>query len=174
MSAQVPFTAVGAAFLRAAHLTEDGNPKIFQDTLARALVGRELTTLLENAVQSWPPEILPVARVAMVTRAHYTEDRLLQRYHAGVEQYVILGAGLDTFGYRRPDVLGALRVFEVDHPMAQAWKRERLREAGIQEPVGVRFVPVDFERESLQEELARMGFRLDAPAFVSWLGVTQY
>jgi methyltransferase (TIGR00027 family) len=175
MSAPVPFTAVGAAFLRAAHLTEDGNPKIFQDTLARALVGRELATLLENVLQqSWPPEILPLARVAMVTRARYTEDHLLQRYHAGVDQYVILGAGLDTFGYRRPDVLGALRMFEVDHPMAQSWKRERLRAAGINEPVGVRFVPVDFERESLQEGLARMGFRVDAPAFVSWLGVTQY
>src|SRR5215475_14150120 len=114
MSAPVPFTAVGVAFLRAAHLTEDGNPKIFQDTLAGALVGRELAELCENILrQSWPPEILPVARVTMVTRARYTEDHLLQRYHAGVEQYVILGAGLDTFGYRRPDVLGALRVFEV-------------------------------------------------------------
>src|SRR5215510_1055059 len=99
MSAPVPFTAVGAAFLRAAHLTEDGNPKIFQDTLAHALVGRELTTLLEDVLrQSCPPEILPVAQVAMVTRARYTEDRLLRRYHAGVDQYVILGAGLDTFG----------------------------------------------------------------------------
>jgi methyltransferase (TIGR00027 family) len=65
-------------------------------------------------------------------------------------------------------------VFEVDHPMAQSWKRERLRAAGINEPVGVRFVPVDFERESLQEGLVRMGCRVDAPAFVSWLGVTQY
>jgi methyltransferase (TIGR00027 family) len=65
-------------------------------------------------------------------------------------------------------------VFEVDHPLAQAWKRERLRAAEIQEPVGVRFVPIDFERESLQEGLVRMGFRVEAPAFVSWLGVTQY
>ena len=95
-------------------------------------------------------------------------------YHAGVDQYVILGAGLDTFGYRRPDVLGALRVFEVDHPRVQSWKRERLRAAGTNEPAGVRFVPVDFECESLQEGLARMAFRWDAPAFVSWLGVTQY
>ena len=175
MVAPVPFTAVGAAFLRAAHLTEDGNPKIFQDTLAHALVGHELATRLENVLQqSWPPEILPVARVTMVTRARYTEDRMLQRAHAGVDQYVILGAGLDTFGYRRPDLLGALRVFEVDHPMVQSWKRERWHAVGINEPVGVQFVPVDFERESLQEGLARMGFRVEAPAFVSWLGVTQY
>jgi methyltransferase (TIGR00027 family) len=138
-------------------------------------VDRELAALVEDVLrQSWPLQILPVARVAMVTRARYTEDRLLQRSNAGVEQYVILGAGLDTFGYRRPDVLGALRVFEVDHPLAQAWKRERLRAAGINEPAGVRFVPVDFERESLQEGLARTEFRWDAPAFVSWLGVTQY
>ena len=175
MSAPVPSTAVVAAFLRAAHLTEDGNPKIFQDPLAHALMGHELAARFEDLLrQSWPPALLPVARVTMVTRARYTEDRLLQRANAGVEQYVILGAGLDTFGYRRPDVLSALRVFEVDHPLAQLWKRERLRAAEINEPVGVRFVPVDFERESLQEELTRMGFRMEAPAFVSWLGVTQY
>jgi methyltransferase (TIGR00027 family) len=175
MAAPVPSTAVGAAFLRAAHLTEDGNPKIFQDTLAHALVGRALATRLADVLrQSWPPALLPVARVTSVTRARYTEDRLLQRANAGVDQYVILGAGLDTFGYRRPDILGALRVFEVDHPMVQAWKRERLRAAGMKELAGVRFVPVDFERESLQEGLARMGFRMEAPAFVSWLGVTQY
>jgi O-methyltransferase involved in polyketide biosynthesis len=77
MAAPVPFTAVGAACLRAAHLTEDGNPKIFQDTLVHALVGCELATLLENVLQqSWPPEILLVARVAMVTRARYTDNRL--------------------------------------------------------------------------------------------------
>jgi methyltransferase (TIGR00027 family) len=175
MAAPVPATAVGAAFLRAAHLTEDGTPKIFQDTLAHALVGRALAMRLADVLrQSWPLELLPVARVTSVTRARYTEDRLLRRAHAGVEQYVVLGAGLDTFGYRRPEVLGALRVFEVDHPIVQAWKRERLRAAGITEPVGVQFVPVDFERESLEEGLAHMGFRMDAPAFVSWLGVTQY
>lgn len=77
MAAPVPFTAIGAACLRAAHLTEDGNPKIFQDTLVHALVGCELATLLENVLQqSWPPEILLVARVAMVTRARYTDNRL--------------------------------------------------------------------------------------------------
>jgi methyltransferase (TIGR00027 family) len=174
MAAPVPFTAVGAAFLRAAHLTEDGTPKIFQDILAHALVGHARATRLANVLQqSWLPAILPVARVTMVTRARDTEDRMLQRAHAGVDQYVILGAGLDTFGYRRPDLLGALRVVEVDPPMGQSWKRERLRAVGIHEPVGVQCVPVDFERESLQEGLARMGFRVEAPALVSWLGVTQ-
>jgi O-methyltransferase involved in polyketide biosynthesis len=89
MAAPVPFTAVGAAFLRATHLTEDGNPKIFQDTLAHALVSRELATRLEDVLRhSWPPEFLPVARVTMVTRARYTEDRMLQRANAGVDQYV--------------------------------------------------------------------------------------
>src|SRR5262245_19464577 len=175
MAAPVPSTAVGAAFLRAAHLTEDGHPKIFQDTLAHALVGRELATRLEDVLRpSWPPELLPVARVTSVTRARYTEDRLLERANAGADQYMLLGAGLDPFGDRLPEALGALCVFEVEHPMVQAWKRERLRAAGIKEPAGMRFVPVDFERESLQEGLAHMGFRMDAPAFVSWLGVTQY
>jgi methyltransferase (TIGR00027 family) len=175
MPAPIPSTAVGAAFIRAAQLTEDGHPKIFQDALAPMLVGRELATWLEDVLrQSWPSEVLPVFRVAMVTRARYTEDRLLQRSQVGVDQYVILGAGLDTFGYRRPEALGALRVFEVDHPTTQTWKRERLHTAGTNEPVVVHFVPIDFECESLQEGLARMGFRMEAPAFVSWLGVTQY
>jgi hypothetical protein len=85
MAAPVPFTAVGAAFLRAAHLTEDGAPKIFQDTLAHALVGCELATLLESVLQqSWPPEILPVARVAMVTRA---------RLHRGPSAPALPGRG---------------------------------------------------------------------------------
>jgi methyltransferase (TIGR00027 family) len=137
-------------------------------------VGHALATRLANVLQqSWPPEILPVARVTMVTRARYTEDRMRQRAHAGVDQYVILGAGLDTFGYRRPDLLGALRVVEVDHPLVQAWKRERRRAVGSKEPVGVQCVPGDCERESLQEGLARLGVRVEAPALVSWLGVTQ-
>jgi len=87
---------------------------------------------------------------------------------------VILGAGLDTFAYRSPEAHGALRIFEVDHPATQAWKRDRLAAAGIAVPPGLQFVPVDFETQSLGARLGEAGLRADEPAFFSWLGVTMY
>jgi methyltransferase (TIGR00027 family) len=91
-----------------------------------------------------------------------------------VYQYVVLGAGLDTFAYRNAYPENLLRIFEVDHPATQAWKRARLGEMNIPLPHSLRFVPVDFERQSLSAELARAGFRRDRPAFFSWLGVVVY
>jgi methyltransferase (TIGR00027 family) len=87
-------------------------------------------------------------------------------------QYVVLGAGLDTFAYRNP--FADLRVFEVDHPDTQAWKRERLRHGGIAVPESMRFAPVDFERDTLAHGLEAVGFRGEEPAFFSWLGVVPY
>jgi methyltransferase (TIGR00027 family) len=87
---------------------------------------------------------------------------------------VILGAGLDTFAYRRPDVANALRVFEVDHPATQAWKRARLHELSVATPSHLVFVPLDFEQQSLIESLQNSGYRIDAAGFFSWLGVTVY
>ena len=89
-----------------------------------------------------------------------------------MRQYVVLGAGLDTFAYRNP--FGELRVFEVDHPDTQAWKRERLQHAGIPIPDSMRFTPVDFERDTLMHGLEAAGFRQDEPAFFAWLGVVPY
>jgi methyltransferase (TIGR00027 family) len=91
-----------------------------------------------------------------------------------VRQYVVLGAGLDTFAYRNPYSPDALRVFEVDHPATQAWKLRKLKAAGIAIPSSVLYAPVNFERESLPEALARAGFGREAPAFFAWLGVTMY
>ena len=90
----------------------------------------------------------------------------------GARQVVVLGAGLDTFSLRNP--YSDVRVFEVDFPATQAWKRERLRESGLAIPDTLTFAPVDFERESLADGLARAGFRRDRPAFFQWLGVTPY
>src|SRR5262249_11850887 len=89
-------------------------------------------------------------------------------------QYVILGAGLDSLAYRRPDLLERLRVFEVDHPATQAWKRQRLAAMGIDVPSGVEFVPVDFERQAFEDELRNAGFDSAKPVVVSWIGVTMY
>ncbi len=113
-------------------------------------------------------------RAFIVARSRYAEDQLARSIAWGTTQYVILGAGLDTFPYRNPYSKCGLRVFEVDHPDTQAWKRRRLALMGIPVPSGVTFVPVDFERQRLEVELERAGFRLDEPAFFSWMGVTPY
>src|SRR6202034_3949516 len=111
-------------------------------------------------------------RAFIVARSRLAEDNLRHAVEKGVRQYVLLGAGLDTFAYRNP--YPQLRVFEVDHPATQAWKRELLRENSITIPGNVRLVPVDFERQSLETELERAGFDMQAPAFFAWLGVVPY
>jgi methyltransferase (TIGR00027 family) len=108
----------------------------------------------------------------MAARSRYAEDELARAVAQGVKQYVVLGAGLDTFAYRNP--YAGLRVFEVDHPATQSWKRERLQAAEIAVPPSLTFVPVDFERQTLSNGLKGSGFDLDAAAFFCWLGVTPY
>ncbi len=111
----------------------------------------------------------------MVARSRCAEDILAAAVAGGADQYVVLGAGLDTFAYRNP--FDDLRVFEVDHPATQAWKRACLAEARIAEPGGssaVTFVPVDFEHQALEEQLQAAGFSADRPAIFAWLGVTMY
>jgi methyltransferase (TIGR00027 family) len=110
----------------------------------------------------------------MVARSRFAEDALARAVARGTGQYVILGAGLDTFGYRNPYPGGGLRVFEVDHPATQRWKRRKLVDASIAVPASVTYVPVDFEREALADRLAAAGFDASRPAFFSWLGVTMY
>jgi methyltransferase (TIGR00027 family) len=92
----------------------------------------------------------------------------------GVRQYVILGAGLDSFAYRRLDMLSALRVFEVDHPASQAWKRHRLEEMGIQRPANLTYAPIDFEHQTLKRGLEGAGFDFASRGVFSWIGVTMY
>jgi methyltransferase (TIGR00027 family) len=108
----------------------------------------------------------------MVARSRYAEDELAQAFAQGVKQYVVLGAGLDTFAYRNPHA--GLRVFEIDHPATQAWKREQLQAANIAILSSLTFVPVDFERQTLGLGLEQSGFDTKAAAFFSWLGVTPY
>ena len=107
-----------------------------------------------------------------MARSRYAEDNLKRAAARGVEQYVLLGAGLDTFAYRNP--FAKLRVFEVDHPATQQWKRELLHRNNIAIPESIAYTPVDFERQSLAEELCSAGFDRLAPAFFAWLGVVPY
>jgi methyltransferase (TIGR00027 family) len=110
----------------------------------------------------------------LVARSRYTEDCLAEALGRGIRQYALLGAGLDTFAYRGGYDPAQLAIFEIDHPATQEWKRECLKEAGISVPSSVRFAPVDFERETLGEALARAEFNFAEPVFVAWLGVVPY
>lgn len=164
-------TAQGAAMHRAAHQLID-RPAIFVDPIALTIVGEEAANeLREGRGRHVEPDSSGL-RAFVATRSRFTEDCLHEAIARGTRQYVILGAGLDTFAYREPPA--NLRVFEIDHPATQAWKRARLREAGIAPPDQVTYAPVDFEHETMRDGLTRAGFDFAAPAFFAWLGVTPY
>ena len=113
-------------------------------------------------------------RSHVVMRSRYTEDRLAQAVNNGVQQYLMLGAGLDTFPYRQPHWARVLRIFEVDHSASQRLKRERLALAGVEVPSNVELIACDFETTSLRDCLRKSSFDFRKPAFLSWLGVTMY
>jgi methyltransferase (TIGR00027 family) len=144
---------------------------VFDDPLALRIIGSEAA----EELRSNPKEhhaFSRAFRAFMAARSRYAEDELALAVAHGVRQYVVLGAGLDTFAYRNPHP--GLRVFEVDHPATQLWKREQLLAAGIPIPPSLNFVPIDFERETLADGLQHSGFNAKAATFFSWLGVTPY
>jgi methyltransferase (TIGR00027 family) len=161
------------AAARALH-REEPPPWILDDPLALTLAGEQGLEIRERLLAELPrPSLLAFCRWVCV-RARFTEDIVEQAVAGGVRQYVILGAGLDTFSYRRHDLLGRLKVFEVDHPATQAWKRLRLGELHIGPPTNLVFAPVDFERETMRQGLEAAGFDFETPAVFSWIGVTMY
>jgi methyltransferase (TIGR00027 family) len=162
-------TAAGVAGLRAAHRLLD-EPKILDDTLAEALAGEFAAGMIAR-VRADPMVLLD--RYTMAARSRLAEDTVADA-QSGADQYVLLGAGLDSFAYRRSASRDGLRVFEVDQPASQAWKRQRLADIGVIIPGSVTFVPVDFEREDLGVELSKAGFDSARPSVVAWLGVTAY
>jgi methyltransferase (TIGR00027 family) len=165
---QPSLTAFTAAAARAAHLIVDREPVIFADTLAEAMLGERADELIGYHRGHGTHPVLSGARAQVTCRSRYTEDRLADGVRRGIGQYVILGAGLDSFA-GRSRLAGLVRVFEVDHPVTQDYKRRMLPAAE-----NVTFVPVDFSRELLGDGLRRARFDFAAPAFVSWLGVTMY
>ncbi|HKS51005.1 MAG TPA: class I SAM-dependent methyltransferase [Pseudonocardiaceae bacterium] len=166
-------TALAASAARAAHLIVDGDPKIFEDTVALPLLGSDADDLIAFHRNSADAAFAAALRVIMTTRSRYVEDRLAEAAGNGINQYLILGAGLDSFAYRSP-LVAMLRVFEVDHPDTQDWKRRRLAQARIRVPTQVAFVAVDFERDTLHDHLVNAGFEVNQPSFITWLGVSQY
>ena len=160
-------TALGVAIRRAAHQLVDA-PPVLDDPIAVRLVGTGYRGKMGRASHRVGRDL----RAFVAARSRFVEDQLAAAVARGVRQYVVLGAGLDTFAYRNPHA--GLRVFEVDFPATQEWKRGLLAEAGIALPEGLRFVPLDFEHQTLGEGLAVAGFdRCDA-AFFGWLGVVPY
>jgi methyltransferase (TIGR00027 family) len=165
-------TAFRVALRRAAHQVFD-SPKVLDDPWAVPIVGASISEIRADAARH-QSRLARSFRAFMVARSRYAEDQLAASVARGVRQYLILGAGLDTSGYRGVSASENLRVFEVDHPQTQAWKKERLQAASIPLPANLRFVSVDFERQNLQAELDAAGFVATQPAFISWLGVVPY
>ncbi len=166
-------TAQGAALHRAAHQLVD-LPPIFADPLALKIVGDEAATELRAGRDPHAEFGSAALRAFVAVRSRFAEDALAEAYVAGVRQYAILGAGLDTFAYERARAFDGLSIFEIDHPATQGWKHDRLREASIAVPDSVTYAPVDFERETLADGLSRAGFDFGKPAWFAWLGVTPY
>ena len=190
-------SAIGVAIQRAVHQVLDDDPKILRDPLALQIVEG---LVRENFALYWPQryatasttapassrqDILDAAeelrkpmwtliRSHPLVRSRFTEDCLTEAVAGGVRQYVVLGAGLDTFAYRQPPWAKDLQIFEVDHPATQQWKRVHLARVGLTIPDNLEFCPIDFEKTILAEGLARTSFDRHIPTFISWLGVTMY
>jgi methyltransferase (TIGR00027 family) len=163
-------TAHRVALRRAAHQLWD-NPLVFEDPIALQIIGQEAAAELHGRGAP-DSDIGRYLRAFLVARSCFAEEHLAMAVKRGVKQYVVLGAGLDTFACRNP--FEDLHVFEVDYPATQAWKRNLLEASRIAVPAMLTFAPVDFERDTLGAGLASAGFQADEPAFFSWLGVTPY
>ena len=192
MNNKTSITALMSSFGRAFHAENEEHP-VFVDDLAKNLMTEEEYTAVQNYIlggaQFFEPEIDPakqeptelLRRIVNVhiapsplCRAAYTEQALKAAALTGTKQYVILGAGMDTFAFREMEFLSKHRVFEVDHPLTQADKLERIARAGWTVPDNLTFVPVDFTKDSLTDRLIASGFDPSVKSFFSWLGVTYY
>lgn len=158
---------------RAAHQLLD-RPPIFEDPYALRIVGPEAEAELRGGDSRHADPRARGLRAFIAARSRFSEDALAKAVEQGLPQYVLLGAGLDTFAYRAAQAYPGLAVFEVDHPATQGWKRERLSDAGIAVPPALTFAPVNFESETLADGLARAGFDTSKPALFAWLGVVPY
>src|SRR6516225_5998191 len=163
-------TALLIARQRAAHQVLD-HGSILNDPFAMKILHEDEKDVLQFANQH---PLASVGRLFTAARSRIAEDALSAAVERGIRQIVILGAGLDTFALRNPHGARQIRIYEVDHPATQEWKRQRLAEAQLALPPSHSFVPVDFERDDLGEALAGAGFQVNSPAFFTWLGVVPY
>lgn len=192
MDNKASMTALMSCFGRAFHAEHEEHP-VFADHRAKELMTAEEYAAVRDYIlggaRFFEPEIDPAAQEPQallrrlvnghiapspLCRAAYTERALRTAARTGAEQYVILGAGLDTFAFRETAFVSNHRVFEVDHPLTQADKKERIARAGWTAPANLAFIPVDFAKDSLAERLIAGGFDPSVRSFFSWLGVTYY
>jgi methyltransferase (TIGR00027 family) len=164
-------TAVRTALWRALHLEVDAPPHVLDDRIGLQLAAPDPDWRRRPDMNEYAT---PGVRASIVARARFIEDLVTEQADHGVGQYVLLGAGLDTFAQRRPEVASRLTIFEVDQPGPQAWKRQRLVELGFGIPEWLRMVPVNFESTSWWDGLLAHSFDADKPAVVASLGVSMY
>jgi methyltransferase (TIGR00027 family) len=165
-------TAARVALWRALHVEADAPPHVLEDEIGLKLLAPGEDWRRRGDMD---PQFTRPFRASIVARARFIEDLVVEQAGRGLSQYVILGAGLDSFAQRRPEIASRLKVFEVDQPGPQAWKRQRLIELGFGVPDWLRFVPVDFEAgASWQDGLVTAGFDNSQPAIVVSTGVSMY
>jgi methyltransferase (TIGR00027 family) len=165
-------TAARVALWRALHVRIDPPPHVLKDEIGLELLAPGEDWTLRGDMD---PQFTRPFRASIVARARFIEDLVVEQARRGLRQYVVLGAGLDSFAQRRPEIAACLRVFEIDRPGPQAWKRRRLIELGFGVPDWLRFVPADFEAgESWRDALAAAGFDPREPAIVACTGVSMY
>jgi methyltransferase (TIGR00027 family) len=170
---QASQSMIRTAIRRAAHQLLD-RPRIFEDPIAVGLIPETSEQAILGAGDDHRAPLQTLFRSLFAFRSRFAEERLAHAATRGVCQYVIVGAGLDTFPWRQPDFAKALRIFCVDHPATLAWTKERIRERGLPTPPNLCFVAADLEKHELAERLKEHGFAREAGAFCSVLGVTQY
>ena len=172
-------TAETAAAVRAGHLAFSDPPAVFTDPYAKNLAGPVWGLAGKSRIVYWLntrvlyPEMGPVW-IQILGRARYAEEKLEEAISNGIDQYVLLGAGLDSFALRRRDLTDNVKVFELDAPASQQTKRRRLSKLKLDLPENLEFIPIDFERGSISDALTKSSFSIEHPAFFSWMGTVHY
>jgi len=167
-------TALGTAYMRAAHQLLDAPPRILEDPLAVRLLGPTAVQRINATRESYQTPERRALRAHVVLRSRFAEDRLAVAVQRGVTQYILLGAGFETFALRQPIWALPLQILEVDHEGTQTIKRTQLAAAGLTMPENATFARIDFAHEPLRDGLLRYQVSLDEPTFFAWLGVTMY
>lgn len=167
-------TALATAYIRAAHQILDAKPLVLEDAVAVQLLGKDAPQRISEAAERYQTPEARALRSHVVLRSRYAEDQLLTAAQRGISQYVVLGAGFDTFALRQPRWANDLKIVEVDHPGTQSLKHSRIADASLSIPENVTFAGIDFEGESLGEGLLRNGISIAERTFFCWLGVTMY
>lgn len=171
---QPSHTALATAYLRAAHQLLDKSPHLLEDPLALAVLGEGSSKRILDATDRYRSPEATMLRSHVVLRSRFAEDRLAEAVKRGIDYYVIVGAGLDTFAFRQPAWARSLKIVEIDHPNTQRFKRSVLAKSGINIPGNLTFIESDLSNESLLDGLGREGVASDRSIFFSWLGVTMY